>query len=302
MSDSEPNTPIDWATFFESPPPKPDWLVFPLVQRGQHALLFSETKAGKSLLTLDLLSRACNGVQLDDSETSPMRVLYLDFENSQDDLRLRLDSLQASAKGLTGLVYISFPSLPPLDTWEGGKELLNLVTKHKVDLVVIDTISRAVEGQENDAMTWHALYRHSLMRLQRLRVATLRLDHSGNRESAGPRGSTAKTSDVDAVWRLKHEKPGRRRTLKRTFTRRGVGPDEIVLSEQAAPLLHVLLEAKGDDQDKVEQLCAQLDRLGVAPGAGRPTVAKALKEAGIRASTTTLAQVVKTRNGSASIS
>lgn len=122
----EQNAPIDWATFFESPPPKPDWLVFPLVQRGQHALLFSETKAGKSLLMLDLLSRACNGVQLDDSETSPIRVLYLDFENSQDDLRLRLDSLQASANGLTGLVYISFPSLPPLDTREGGKDLLNL--------------------------------------------------------------------------------------------------------------------------------------------------------------------------------
>ena len=152
-----------------------------------------------------------------------MRVLYLDFENSQ-----KMTSAYASThsrhrlEGLDGLGLHLVP-LAAASRHLGRREaLLNLVTKHKVDLVVIDTISRAVEGQENDAMTWHALYRHSLMRLQRLRVATLRLDHSGNRESAGPRGSTAKTSDVDAVWRLKHEKPGRRRTLKRTFTRRGV--------------------------------------------------------------------------------
>ena len=174
--------------------------------------------------------------------------------------------------------------------------------KHKVDLVVIDTISRAIEGQENDAMTWHASIGHSLMRSPEAPRGDATPGPLGESSFSRARGSTAKTSDVDAVWRLKHEKPERRRTLKRTFTRRGVGPDEIVLSEQAAPLLHVLLEAKGDDQDKVEQLCAQLDRLGVAPGAGRPTVAKALKEAGIRASATTLAQVVKTRNGSASIS
>ena len=83
MSDSEPNTPIDWATFLSSSPPEPDWLVFPLVERGQQACLYSETKAGKSLLALDLLKRACMGVQLDDSKTAPIRVLYLDFENSQ---------------------------------------------------------------------------------------------------------------------------------------------------------------------------------------------------------------------------
>ncbi|MGP5052998.1 AAA family ATPase [Brachybacterium alimentarium] len=295
MSDSEPNTPIDWATFLSSSPPEPDWLVFPLVERGQQACLYSETKAGKSLLALDLLKRACMGVQLDDSKTAPIRVLYLDFENPEDDLRLRLDSFQASAEDLEGLVYIQFPILPPFDTEEGGEALLSLVMKHQVDLVVIDTISRAIEGLENESSTWHRFYRYTLLGLKRLRVASLRLDHSGKALSSGARGSSAKNSDVDAVWSLKHEKSKRRRTLKRTYTRRGRGPDQVALDEQTRPLLHVLAGVRGGDLDEVEALCVQLDRLGILPDAGRPTVSKVLREQGVEASTKTLEEVVRRR-------
>lgn len=298
----EPNTPIDWAAFLASPPPQADWLVFPLVERGQQVSLYSETKAGKSLLTLDLLNRACRGAQLDGSKTAPLRVLYLDFENPEDDLRLRLDALQASAKDLEGLVYIQFPDLPPFDTDEGGDALSELVIKHDVDLVVIDTISRAVDGPENDSRTWHLFYRHTLLKLKRLRVASLRLDHSGKELTAGARGSSAKNSDVDAVWGLKHDKTKRKRTLHRTHTRRGIGPDRVTLDEQTAPLLHVLSDVSGGDLDEVEVLCARLDRIGIPLSSGRPTVSKALREHGVVASTKIMEEVVKRRKERSNVS
>ena len=61
MSDSEPNTPIDWATFLSRlPPPRARLVGVPACPaRAAGSALYSETKAGKSLLTLDLLSRAC---------------------------------------------------------------------------------------------------------------------------------------------------------------------------------------------------------------------------------------------------
>ena len=70
---------------------------------------------------------------------------------------------KASAEDLEGLVYIQFPILPPFDTEEGGEALLSLVMKHQVDLVVIDTISRAIEGLENESSTWHRFYRYTLL-------------------------------------------------------------------------------------------------------------------------------------------
>jgi hypothetical protein len=56
--------------------------------------------------------------------------------------------------------------------------------------VVIDTVSRAIDGEENSNDTW----------LNQLGIAMIRLDHSGKDETKGMRGGSAKSGDVDAVW------------------------------------------------------------------------------------------------------
>jgi hypothetical protein len=70
------------------------------------------------------------------------------------------------------------------------------------EVVVIDTVSRSVEGDENENDTWLAFYRHTGLALKRAEVAMIRLDHAGKDESKGQRGGSAKSGDVDAVWRL----------------------------------------------------------------------------------------------------
>ena len=294
----QPNEPLNWALFLSAPPPPPQWLLYPLVERGQHALLFSETKAGKSLLTLDLLVRACNGQQIDGSETTPLRVLYLDYENSDEDIHLRLHAMEATAEGLDGLAYVQFPELSPLDTARGGRELHDLAVKHKVDLVVIDTISRALEGPENDSSTANNFYRYSLLPLRQSKIASLRLDHAGKDERHGARGSSAKNSDVDAVWQLKYDKRVSKRTLSRTYTRRGRGPDLVKLDVRSDPLLHLLSVASRDAPHDVEELCKVLDKLGVPPDRGRPAIQKILKNKGYKVGTARLEEVVKRRKAS----
>lgn len=296
----KPNQPIDWEPFLSAPPGPPIWLLYPLLERGQHALLFSETKAGKSLLTLDLVKRACEGLQLDEVGTQPLRVLYLDYENSADDIHLRLHDMEATPAQLSNLVYIQFPDLPPLDTAPGGRGLVELVRKHDVGLVVIDTISRAVEGPENDSSTALNLYSHSLIPLKRMGVSSLRLDHSGADQSKGARGSTAKNSDVDAVWSLKYDKKKERRTLTRTYTRRGRGPEQLEIEVHTAPLRHHLDAATSDPSNLIDELCVTLDELGVPLSAGRPKVQEALKKAGKGRRTEVLQELVKRRQAMAS--
>src|SRR5699024_6188201 len=118
----------------------------------------------------------------------------------------------------------------------GGGQLLDLVDQHAPDLVVIDTVSRFIDGPENDADTWLALYRNSLVALKARGVAVIRLDHTGKDEDRGARGSSAKSSDVDAECTLVHDKAKNERNQKRIRSRGSHGHERVVVSVERGPL------------------------------------------------------------------
>lgn len=76
--------------------------------------------------------------------------------------------------------------------------------RHDAHMLVLDTMARVVNGDENDADTYRGFYAHSGVRLKRLGVALLRLDHAGKDPGRGQRGSSGKNDDVDVVFRLDH--------------------------------------------------------------------------------------------------
>jgi len=134
----------------------------------------------------------------------PIRTLYVDFENDpRGDVRERLQDMGFTPDDLSNLCYLSFPNLGKLDTQRGADELLAAIRHYSCEVVVIDTVSRSVEGDENENDTWLAFYRHTGLVLKREKVALIRLDHSGKDEKKGQRGGSAKSGDVDAVWRLR---------------------------------------------------------------------------------------------------
>ena len=57
--------------------------------------------------------------------------------------------------------------LPPLDTQRGGEVLEEIVRRDAPELVVLDTMARVVQGDENDAGTYTNFYAHSGVRLKR---------------------------------------------------------------------------------------------------------------------------------------
>jgi hypothetical protein len=100
---------------------------------------------------------------------------------------------------------MSFPSLAHLDTHQGGQELLMAADAWQCEVIIIDTVSRAVGGEENDNDTWLAFSRHTGLEVKRAGLTLIRLDHAGKDERKGQRGGSAKSGDVDAVWRLTKE-------------------------------------------------------------------------------------------------
>jgi hypothetical protein len=103
---------------------------------------------------------------------------------------------------LGNLKVLSFPNMAALDSAKGSEQLMAAVEAFGAEVVIIDTVSRAISGDENENDTWLDFYRHTGLKLKQAEVALVRLDHAGKDEAKGQRGGSAKSGDVDAVWRM----------------------------------------------------------------------------------------------------
>jgi AAA domain/DnaB-like helicase N terminal domain len=224
-------TPLDWSAFLTREQGPVDFLAGRLMVRGQQIALVGAGKAGKSLFAVEWAWRIAAGLEfLGDHARPPLRVLYIDQENPDDDIQERLLSLGATPETLQNLTYLSFPAFRPLNTEAGASDLLAVVDEYRPAVLIFDTISRMVKGKENEADPWLDLYRLALMPLKARKVSSIRLDHFGKDATRGGRGNSAKTQDVDAVWELVPvEDDATLLQLTRTHTRNGKGLDDALI-------------------------------------------------------------------------
>jgi hypothetical protein len=237
--------PIDWDDLFSSQHDTADHLPGQLLERGQQASLVGDGKSGKSLFMAEWCIKVVTGQPFLTSNTcEPLVIMYLDAENSQRDLIMRIRSFGATPDQLRGtLIYLSFPPFKPLDSDDGARQVMALVGKYEPNVVILDTVSRFIKGKENDSDTWLSLYRVLHRRFKALNIACIRLDHFGKDAEKGGRGSSAKSQDIDHVWELsvtgEETKPLGTATemttymdLRRTHTRTGLGPDYMRISRR----------------------------------------------------------------------
>jgi hypothetical protein len=263
-----------------------EWVVYPIIPAGRLIAIYSPPKAGKSLLVLEIVAAvACGRSVLGNPPAPPRTVLYVDFENDpRDDIRERLTDMGYGPDDLDRLKYLSFPSIDALDTHEGGQQLLAAARYHQAQLVVIDTVSRTIAGEENDNSTWLNFYRHTGMALKAAGISLIRLDHSGKDPSKGQRGGSAKSGDVDAIWRLTVVPDTDDVTLTLDDARFPVAPENktLLLHRRLDPLRHDIDPngARGAWVQGVDRAVALLDDLGIDPSLGRRKARAAITAAG----------------------
>lgn len=269
---------IDWPLFWTEVEPEPVWLCEPLIERGRQVAFYSEAKAGKSLLWLEVAAALASGrAVLGNPEREPITVVYVDQENTKTDLRERLGKLGYVGEKLEGLAYYSFPDLSYLDTETGGRELFALAKYHRGDLVILDTLSRVVEGDENENDTYHNFYRHSGVRLKADGIGLVRLDHAGKDASKGMRGASSKTTDVDEVWQLTTDGADML-TLVRTHSRSNHGEGRLAVIRKDNPLRHEVARAIAAAPNDLEAAEVFLDLQGVDPLTGLNSVWAEVKD------------------------
>lgn len=285
---------LDWSTVWSQAQDEIAWLAEPILERGRLYSMFSRAGVGKSLLLLEICAALASGRPvLGNPARDPVTVLYVDLENAATDLVERLSAFGYRPDDLNRLRYLSFPSLPALDSPTGGRHLVDAVAHYRAEVVVIDTVSRVVAGNENDSDTYHALYRCALAPLKAQGITVIRLDHAGKDTERGQRGSSAKDSDVDVVWQLEQITAVAFR-LTRGKHRNNHHPERVDLERQFSPLRHRITRETGIDP-AVDEVIDHLDRLGVPRDAGRDACRKALTGDRIQASNANISAAVRER-------
>jgi hypothetical protein len=277
--------PVDWAAFAErDTSTAPRWLVEGFWPSGRSMALWASAKTGKSELALWCAAKLALGEHpWTGAPVDPIDVAYFDFEMTEDDLDERLSDFDFDPARLGRLHYFLLPAIHALDVEAGGQEVERLVARCHARAVIFDTFGRAVGGDENEADTVRAFYRHTGSRLKRSGVGYLRTDHAGKDVTKGQRGSSAKRDDVDVVWAM-----------------RRVGQNGVLLDCQGSsrlswvgPILKVERVLAGGTVSYTAPMrlgwpagtaakVAEIEALGLPVDAGRPTVEKAMRAAGLQ--------------------
>jgi hypothetical protein len=289
---------VDWHELWAAETDE-EWILEPLLPARRQVAMYSAPKVGKSLLMLEIAAGiSCGRSVLGTTAPRPYRVLYVDFENDlRGDVRQRLRAMGYGPGDLDRLDFLSFPSIAGLDSERGGRELLTAATGWRDEIIIIDTVSRAVAGEENSNDTWLAFYRHTGLEAKRLGLTMLRLDHSGKDGARGQRGGSAKAGDVDAVWRLVKVTDTVLR-LDLDDSRLPIAEKTLTLHRETYPRLHHRVDARGRAaafDAKLAETVAALDAAGVAPETGERATGAVLRERGFSASNNVLREALKVR-------
>lgn len=194
---------LDLRKLLDPNRPPREYVVNGLLPAGTAISLAAPAGTGKSLLALGIALAVAGGRHrfAGLGIPRPRRVVYIDMENTGDDLAERFESFGVrQTDNLGPLTYLSLPELPPLDTIEGGTELLGVLDAYghrPGDLVVLDSLQRVIRGEENSADTMRMYYLCTGMHLKRTGYTSLRLDNTGKDTTRGSRGTSGKRDDVD---------------------------------------------------------------------------------------------------------
>ena len=205
--------------------PKPvDWLVEGLIGQGDVTLLFGEPSVGKSWLSMSLALGIVKGQSswLGLPLTKQGRVLYVDEENPEDVVRLRLSKLGIGNVDSPSIRYLHEQGIR-LDV--NPDSILEEALAFEPTLIVIDSLTRVHTQDENNAQSVARLFNDAIKPLSRETGATVMVLHHATKSRDGSsynraRGSGDITGSVDTGLEAFSVDPGRFKLIHSKSRRR----------------------------------------------------------------------------------
>ena len=173
------------------------FIMYPAVTLPAICQVYGYSGHGKSLFTAHMLYAAVCGKDFGVFENrKKTRVLYLDFENSLNEILERMEMLHniyCDDDDSGFAVYspaMKGGSVLTLDTEQGLKEVLANAESHKAEVIVIDTYRTAFNGfSENDSHQWATINRAILV-LRNAGYAVIGLHHANKASSTQGKNGT----------------------------------------------------------------------------------------------------------------
>lgn len=270
--------------------PEPNWIIQGILPIGL-TFLAGAPKVGKSWMAMSIAMAKASGSEIFGRKVNPGAVLYLALEDRPQRLKARM-----ICQGWPTDLQVDFITPKEFrsslgDLGNGGRNVLeNMIKDGKYHLVVIDTLSRAIKGDQNDVQQMTA-WLGPLQELANIQnCAILMLDHHnkmgasmGENAVSNILGSTAKGAVADTIWGLYRELT--KGTAKLVVTGRDINDMTLNLQLDKRKGLWTLVDNDGLSSEK-QKVLDVLFTLGSAttsritkemgPGANRGTVHKHL--------------------------
>jgi RecA-family ATPase len=231
-----------------APTPQIPWVLKPWLVKGDVTVLGGEPKVGKSWTLLDLVLSLTGDpprkfLGLIPVEGGPYRVLYLDAENNDTIISVRLKKLAAGTGAMVSadrLYYATCRGIN-LDDKAQLKELAELIERVKPDFVVLDSFIRFHRRDENSNTEMSGLYSEIIGPMTKLNdgLGIIVIHHlskpnmnnaSGNMVSR-VRGAGDIVAQPDQLWTLTSE-ADKTQTLSHEWTRWALAADQLSISIQ----------------------------------------------------------------------
>ena len=187
----------------------PRWLVADAVPSASTVLMVGATQSYKSFLALDIaLSVAAHVDTFGSLPSEEGPVFYAALEGRANIKKARRKAWRI-ARGITGTIQNFFVGPAPFvyDTDqlnEFGEEIKRRCAGRKPTLIVIDTLSKAMAGlNENDARDAGQFIRFCDALVEGFGCSVLAIHHTGKDDARGARGSSAFHAGFDTVLEVK---------------------------------------------------------------------------------------------------
>ena len=212
-TESKPFLPVKLSDFLEQAGEEITWAIDRLLPQQGVGILAGQGGVGKSWMLLDLaMEYARGGLWLQKFATYKGRVLYIDEESSPALLRRRLKKLLRCKNIESDSLTVDFIVGQGLcfNRPESVESLRNLMRSHPPDLLLIDSLIRVHNAEENSAKEMSQVFRIVKDIVREFKCAVLFADHQKkpNNFSASYdllRGSSEKTAFVDSLLSLKRK-------------------------------------------------------------------------------------------------
>lgn len=189
--------------------PPPTWLVHELIPENGLTIIYGDPGAGKSFITLDMALRSAYGMDWHGIATKQVGVLYIAGEGRHG-LGKRITGWRKehAMEGVEAPFVLQPVAAHLLDKDHRAKlirtiEAIIAEISFPIGLIIIDTVSRSIAGQDENKQESMSLFVDACAALQNFtNGAVIGVHHSGKDKDRGMRGSTVLLGGCDASLRL----------------------------------------------------------------------------------------------------